>query len=87
MKNDRIDLIYSAIHDRCGMELRRSDWRIVTQEDLNALQRDTTSNGRLNMIELYCHRCVETFMPTHLQIVVGSEVRVGTTKVEDFAQP
>ena len=80
---EKIDLIYSAIHAKCGKEVRQRDSHILTQIDLDALLRKTLWEGKLKTIELLCPYCFESVEPTDMEIFIDEQSAM-RKKVSDF---
>lgn len=81
---EKLDLIYSATHEKCGREIRQRDPGVETQADLDALLRKTLWEGKLTVIELHCANCIEEFHPTHVEILVDGELVMKKRELEKF---
>lgn len=81
---ERIDLIYSAVHEKCGKEIKQKDPSVLTQIDLDALIRKTLWEGKLKTIELRCSYCNEKLKATHAEVFVNGEAPIGKREIEKF---
>lgn len=66
-----VDIIYIATHSRCGQELRVSDYRIKSLEDLRSLIK-----GNIKPLSLYCGTCLESIPATHFEIIKTEGIRI-----------
>jgi hypothetical protein len=62
-------VLYSARHQRCGQFVERTDFRVVTREDLFAWSEDVTHNGSVQPLPLRCDACSEDLQATHIRIL------------------
>lgn len=72
----RLQLLFSAIHKRCGQDLMMIDYRIKTREDFCKI-----TNGELEPLTIFCSTCAEHVQPhyyeaweidgTHIQEIVS----------------
>lgn len=81
--NERIDLIFSSVHEKCGREIRQRDLKIKTQKELDVLIRKTLWEGKLAAIDLYCPYCFEALQPTDIEILID-EQSVMKRKINEF---
>jgi hypothetical protein len=80
----RIQVIYSAVHPRCGRRIARTHPKIYSHADLNALYADVALKGKVQTIELYCHYCAESFEPTHIEIIEDGKIIVPEMEIDKF---
>ncbi len=66
-------VLYSAQHQRCGRFVERTDFRVVTHDDLLAWSRDVTSNGAVQPLPLHCDTCAEDLQATHIRILKDAD--------------
>lgn len=75
------DIIYIAIHSRCGHEIRKSDYRIKPREDFRKLPA-----GEMKPLAIFCSTCSEGVPPTHFEIFevngIRNEELVSKTPIE-----
>lgn len=81
---EKIDLIYSAMHEKCGREIEQRNPNVLTQIDLDALIRKTLWEGKLKTVELRCSYCNEKLKATHVEVFVNGEATIGKREVEKF---
>ncbi|MBF8294332.1 MAG: hypothetical protein HW389_877 [Bacteroidetes bacterium] len=62
-------VLYSAHHQRCGQSIERTDFRVVTKQDLFAWSRDLAANGAVQPLPIRCDTCAEDVQATHVRII------------------
>jgi hypothetical protein len=62
-------VLYSACHQRCGRLVERTDFRVVTKNDLDVWSKDMTTNASFQPLPLHCDTCAEDIQATHVRIV------------------
>ena len=62
-------VLYSACHQRCGRLIERTDFRVVTKQDLLQWSRDFAVPESFQPLPLHCDACAEDVPATHLRIV------------------
>jgi hypothetical protein len=67
--NAHFFVLYSARHQRCGRFVERTDFRVVTLEDLFAWSADFSLNGIIQPLPLHCDACAENLEATHVRIL------------------
>jgi hypothetical protein len=86
-------VLYSACHQRCGRLVERTDFRVVTKNDLDVWSKDMTTNASFQPLPLHCDTCAEDIQATHVRIVkdgdpiprtVVPEVEIKKFKQEDW---
>lgn len=75
-------VLYSAHHPSCGRYIERSDFRVVTREDLFAWSNDMRASGGVQPLPLHCDACAEDFYPTHVRITRDATASVHTVVPE-----
>ena len=80
----RIQVIYSAIHPRCGHRMACTHPRISSRVDLKSFYAHMVMKGKLQTINLYCHHCAQSFEPTHIEIIEDAKIIVRETEIEKF---
>jgi hypothetical protein len=66
-------VLYSAHHQRCGQSIERTDFRVVTRQDLFAWSRDLAANGSVQPLPIHCDTCAEDVQATHVRIVKDTD--------------
>lgn len=66
-------VLYSACHQRCGRFVERTDFRVVTKEDLFEWSRDFSSPGSFQPLPLHCDTCAEDVLATHVRIIKDAD--------------
>lgn len=77
-------VLYSARHQRCGRSVERTDFRVVTQQDLFRWSQDFVTADSFQPLPLHCDVCAEEVLPTHVRITkdVDSMTRTVVPEVE-----
>ena len=68
-QNAHFFVLYSARHQRCGQFVERTDFRVVTMEDLFVWSEDVTRSGAVQPLPLRCDACAEDVAATHVRIL------------------
>jgi len=66
-------VLYSACHQRCGRFVERTDFRVVTKNDLLEWSRDFVTPGSFQPLPLHCDRCAEDVTATHVRIIKDAD--------------
>jgi hypothetical protein len=80
----RIQVIYSAVHSRCDNRIARTHPKVFCRADLKSMLTEAKRKGIPETIKLYCHRCAESFDPTHIEIIEDGKIIVPETEIERF---
>jgi hypothetical protein len=86
-------VLYSACHQRCGQFVERTDFRVVTKNDLFVWSQDMSASGSFQPLPLHCDTCAEDVQATHVRIIkdgnpiprtVVPEVEIKKFRPEDW---
>jgi hypothetical protein len=83
MKLELFAVIYKTTHTRCNKLLQKSDYRIITIEDLKKIQKESKP------LRLFCSNCLEEAGPTIVDVILknglGVKSFVENLPIEKFA--
>lgn len=77
----KFQLLFSAVHDRCGQDLIMIDYRIKSREDFAKI-----AGGELKPLSMFCNLCAEHVSPGYYEVweIEGSRIveLVGRTPID-----
>jgi hypothetical protein len=80
----RVQIIYSAIHTRCGYRIARTHPKVFSRADLKSILTEAKRKGGLETIKLYCHHCAESVEPTHIEAIEDGKIIVPELEIDKF---
>jgi hypothetical protein len=79
----KFQLLFSAVHERCGQDLIMIDYRVKSREDFAKIAR-----GELKPLSIFCNLCAEHVQPGFYEVweIEGSHIveLVGRRPIENL---
>ena len=79
----KFQLLFSAVHERCGQDLIMIDYRVKSREDVARI-----TGGELKPLPIFCNLCAEHVTPGFYEVweIEGSRIKelVGRRPIENL---